>query len=118
MPPKLPPEIIHNIIKQMGTLSDPPLECNYLMNPSSWRLALADGVILPWLPELDPRTFSNKEAALSAGQGWNWELLVRQLAQTNIYKPKMILKDLPLGLRNRRRIWRLVEDILATKISR
>lgn len=118
MPPRLPPEIIHNIIKQMGALQDPPLQCNYLVDQSWWRLALRDGVVLPWLPDLDLQSLSRKEASLSAGQEWNWELLVRQLAQTDIYKPKMVLEDLALGLRNRRRIWRLVEDILATKVSR
>lgn len=102
----------------MGVLRDPPLECNYLMDQSYWRLALTSGIVLPWLKDLDLLIVSRKEASLYAGQEWNWELLVRQLAQTDVYKPKTILEDLPLGLRNRRRIWTLVEDILATKISR
>ena len=55
-----------------------------------------------------------KEAELRGGDEWNWELLVRQLAQGNLYEPGKVLKDLPLGLRNRRRIWRLVGDIMAT----
>ena len=55
-----------------------------------------------------------KEAELRGGDEWNWELLVRQLAQITLYEPGQVLKDLPLGLRNRRRIWRLVGDIMAT----
>ena len=73
-----------------------------------------NGVILPWLWDLDLRAVMRKEAELRGGDEWNWELLVRQLAQGDIYEPRKVLEDLPLGLRNRRRIWRLVGDIMAT----
>lgn len=41
---------------------------------------------------------------------WNWELLARQLSQIVIHDPYDKTLDLPLGLRNRRRIWRILEE--------
>lgn len=115
--PSLPPEIIHSIIEQLNPFSDPPLACHFLILPSHWRQALLDGTLLPWLSDLDPRIVMRKQAELQEGDEWNWELLVRQLAQGNLYEPRKVLEDLPLGLRNRRRIWRLVGDIMATEVA-
>ena len=41
---------------------------------------------------------------------WNWELLVRKLSIKTIHEPDDKSIDLPLQLRNRRRIWRLLEE--------
>lgn len=41
---------------------------------------------------------------------WNWELLVRQLARKKIHEPHDRSIKLPLQLRNRRRIWQLLEE--------
>ena len=112
--PPLPPEMIYQIMEHLHPFSNPPLSCNFLISPSYWRQALINGVILPWLWDLDLRVVMRKEAELQGGDEWNWELLVRQLAQGDLYEPRKVLEDLPLGLRNRRRIWRLVGDILAT----
>ena len=70
-----------------------------------------EGSVLPWLSNLDAEAVREKEE--SSSTVWNWELLVRQLAQSTIHEPGKVLENLPMGLRNRRRIWRLVEDILA-----
>lgn len=115
--PPLPPEIIHCIIEQLKPFSDPPLACQFVIFPSHWRQALLDGTLLPWLSDLDQRIVMRKEAELQEGDEWNWKLLVRQLAQDNLYEPRKVLEDLPLGLRNRRRIWRLVSDIMATEVA-
>ena len=88
------------------------LECEFEVAPSTWREALTQGY-LPWLRDLDVRGITLREAAKPQGQQWNWELLVRQLAQANLHEPRAVLYDLPMGFRNRRRIWRLVDDILA-----
>ena len=88
------------------------LECKLDHHPDDWRQALAEGY-LPWLWELDSAAIAQKEASKPHGQEWNWELLVRQLAQVNLHEPKIILMDLPLGLRNRRRIWRIIVDMLS-----
>lgn len=115
--PPLPPELIHQIIAQLDPFSNPPLQCNLLIAPKYWRQALQTGTLLPWLSDLDPKIVAKKEASLPAGEEWNWELLVRQLAQSDLYEPRKVLEDLPLGLRNRRRIWRLVGDIMATGVA-
>ena len=88
--------------------------------PSSlggWRELLSQGR-LPWLWDLDPDAIARKETLKPPNQEWDWELLVRQLAQVNILEPRAILKHLPMGLRNRRRIWRIIEDILSEEVDK
>ena len=46
-----------------------------------------------------------------ATPSWDYERLVRQLAQTEIHEWDGVISGIPVGLRNRRRIWRLIEDI-------
>ena len=90
------------------------VECRFEYHPSVWRQALSTGY-LPWLWDLEPPAVSDKEASKPHDQEWNWELLIRQLAQVNLHEPKAVLVDLPMGLRNRRRIWRIVEDMLSAE---
>ena len=87
------------------------LECTGQNSSSAWREGLLRGY-LPWLWDLEPAAFAQKEASKPLGQRWNWELLVRQLSQVEIHESRAVLEDFPIGLRNRRRIWRLVEDIV------
>ena len=84
--------------------------------PFIWREALFARKLLPWLPPLDSATIIAKDLDCPPHSQWNWELLVRQLAQSRIREPGNGLHGLAPGLRNRRRIWQLVEDILDTKI--
>lgn len=42
---------------------------------------------------------------------WDWELLVRQWAQKDVFEPGTYRQDLHLALRNRRRIWRILEEM-------
>ena len=74
-----------------------------------------NGALIPWLWDLEAQAVMKKESELQGDDEWNWELLARQLAQVNIHEPRKVLKDLPMGLRNRRRIWRLVGDIMDTE---
>ena len=101
---------------QLPPISDLSLECTLQICPSIWRKALAQSY-LPWLWDLDPDAIAQKEEAKPPEQEWNWELLVRQLAQVDLHEPKAILEDLPMGLRNRRRIWRIVEDMLSVEAA-
>jgi hypothetical protein len=74
--------------------------------------------ILPWLWDLD--IFALKSHPLAPDTGdipiyeaedfWDWELLVRTLAQVEVFEPGSLLEHAPLRLRNRRRIWRLLEE--------
>lgn len=88
------------------------------MLPSHWREALLAGNILPWLPELDRNEIGLKDQKCPQDGEWDWELLVRQLAQIRIRTARGDLQGLARGLRNQRRIWQLVENILGTKVSR
>lgn len=81
--------------------------------------------MFPWLWDLDSEiineySYRNRadqtekkeksSPSFSAENFWDWELLVRQLAQANAFEPGKPMERAPLGLRNRRRIWRLLED--------
>jgi hypothetical protein len=88
------------------------------------------GQIFPWLWDLEDACLDNKptqtpqnlaEVSLPlplplplpsyrAENFWDWELLARQLAQVDIFQPGSLMESAPLGLRNRRRIWRLLEE--------
>lgn len=51
-----------------------------------------------------------REKQRAGDDHWNWERLVRALAQVAIHEPQDKTLELPLGLRNRRRIWRLLDE--------
>lgn len=69
-----------------------------------------DSVALPWLWDLDIEAVFAKESSRE-GVIWDWEMLVRQLSQVTAFEPGNPLEDVHPGLRNRRRIWRIVEDM-------
>ena len=71
-----------------------------------WYDALASKKLFPWLWDLDVEAIRKKRQDGS----WDWELLGRQLSQVKIHQPSDETLRLPLGLRNRRRIWRLLEE--------
>ena len=103
---------------QLFPMRDLPSKCTVCTvqsSPSAWREALSQGYF-SWLWDLDPRAIAQKEESKPPAQEWNWELLVRQLAQVNIHEPKAVLEDFSMGLRNRRRVWRIVEDILSEQV--
>jgi hypothetical protein len=74
--------------------------------------------ILPWLWDLDisalqscPVTSNAADVpTFEAEEVWDWERLVRTLAQVEVFEPGHPLEHAPLRLRNRRRIWRLLEE--------
>lgn len=102
-------------LSQLPGIKDLSLECTTHSSSRAWREALARGY-LSWLWDLEPDAVVHKEASKPLEQEWNWELLVRQLAQVDLHEPRAVLENLPIGLRNRRRIWRLVEDILSEEV--
>jgi hypothetical protein len=89
------------------------LDCEYTYSPSWWCSALCNKQVFPWLWDLDVSVVHAKQ---QAGQ-WNWELLVRQLSQLKIHEPADATIKLPLQLRNRRRIWRLLEEARINDIA-
>jgi hypothetical protein len=69
-----------------------------------WREALVKKEMFPWLWDMDVDIVYSKTG------DWNWELLARKLSQVQIHEPTDTSLALPLALRNRRRIWRLLEE--------
>ncbi|CAH0057754.1 unnamed protein product [Clonostachys solani] len=69
---------------------------------------------LPWMWDLDEDVVSEKQHT----GDWNWELLVKKLSLTDISRPEDETLRLPLGLRNRRRIWKCIEDARLGDIQR
>ena len=104
-----------SIMEQLDWFHEPSLQCRFLDTPAEWLQALLQPALLPWLWDLDYEMLRMKERSKAKGREWNWELFVRQLAQPGIFEAGAVVKDLPLGLRNRRRIWRLVDDLLSAK---
>ena len=116
----LPPELAIPIMEHLKPFSDAPLTCTYIVLPMHWRRVLLSGTLLPWLWDLDQASdiwALNYEhfSQVPFATGGDWESLARLLAQVEVYEPFGLLEGLPLGLKNRRRIWRLVEDALSKK---
>lgn len=112
---QLPTEVMASITEAMRPFSDPPLECSFLLPPSYWLDALLHGSLLPWLWDLNEQAIMRKEKSKTAGREWNWELLVRHLAQCDTQEPRPAFwakVDPSFGLKNRKRIWDLVNEVL------
>ena len=113
----LPPELLKLIVHHIRPVHDLPLQCTAVLPPASWLEALLKDKLLPWLWDLDVRAVLDKEASKPVGREWKWEGLVRKLSQTALHKPRMIIDNLPFGLRNRRRIWRIVEEMYVGDVA-
>ena len=116
--PEARPPDLTSIMEQLDWFHEPLLQCRFLNPPGEWLQALIQSTLLPWLWDLDFEMVRRKEKSKRKGREWNWELFVRQLAQPDIFEAGSVVKDLPLGLRNRRRIWRLVDDLLSARLDK
>jgi hypothetical protein len=117
---QLPSELITSIMQQLHPFLNPPKQCTYLISPTYWLQALLDKSLLPWLWDLDAEAIMRKQDSGISGQQWDWELLLRQLAQSDDYEPEPVswaMDGIPLGLRNRKRIWDSVSNILDEDIG-
>lgn len=113
----LPSELLKLIVHHLEPLHDLPLQCTAVLPPASWLEGLLKDKLLPWLWDLNISVTLDKEASKPVGREWNWEGLVRKLSQTALHKPRMIFDDLPFGLRNRRRIWRIVDEMYVGDVA-
>lgn len=86
--------------------SDLPLQQTGLISQHWWRTFLLDQRRIGYLWDLP----SDIEIPEEQNKD-DWELLVRQLAQVDIFEPDNHLGDCPAGLRNRQRIWRLLQEM-------
>jgi hypothetical protein len=110
------PGTLDEIIAQYSPLENPTINPERTLSPSTWREMLFSGRVLPWLWDLDATLLKSqrlgslgKEKAYDANGVWDWELLVRELAQVDIFSDGELMANIQYGLRNRRRIWRLVD---------
>lgn len=89
------------------------LNCDYEISQDWWYERFVNRDMFPWLWDLDVAMIHEKQ---QSGR-WNWELLARQLSQVKIHEPNDDSLKLPLALRNRRRIWRLIEEARVDDIA-
>ncbi|KAH2160066.1 hypothetical protein KXW33_005286 [Aspergillus fumigatus] len=112
------PEGLHMVFKNLHPLINPPQTCTRSLPARLWRDLLFYGLILPWLWDLDVSALQSCPATsdavdvptFEAEEVWDGERLVRTLAQVDVFEPGQPLEHAPLRLRNRRRIWRLLEE--------
>ncbi|KAK6070699.1 hypothetical protein SCUP515_08308 [Seiridium cupressi] len=121
----LPQELRDRVVLFMGSFEGLSRHCTGLLPQETWLYILLSGRYLPFLWDLNVAAVEKLcEAKADGGIELNWELLVRQLSKgvwTNwkhhnsleaelelFCYPGMALPD---GLRNRRRIWQLVEEM-------
>lgn len=60
----------------------------------------------PWLWDFDTGCIRDKRLS----GPWNWKSLVHDLSQPDIHMPSNDALHIPVSLRNRRRIWRILEE--------
>ncbi|KAB8258127.1 hypothetical protein BDV32DRAFT_160064 [Aspergillus pseudonomiae] len=113
----LPTELQDIIYANLHPFINPEQTCTRLLPSRRWRDLLFNRQILPWLWDLDisalqscPVTSDTVDIRTYEADVWDWERLVRTLAQVEIFEPGHPLEHAPLRLRNRRRIWRLLEE--------
>lgn len=124
----LPADIRNQILEELSPFENPSLECSRILTSYDWLHALFDEhePIIPWLWDLDkdgdiiPRVWDRAMIeCFQKGEKferpelveWDWEKLVRQLAQTTVMCLGGVMDDAPLGIRNRRRIWMMLNEM-------
>ncbi|KAI0895203.1 hypothetical protein F4806DRAFT_470098 [Annulohypoxylon nitens] len=112
----LPPELRDHVCSFLASRNGMPGICNGLLPQWIWREVLLRGKCLPFLRDLDiavVKDFCTRRNQEHGTQEPNWELLVRKLSQEawSIWDAESSSLKVPNGLRNRRRIWQLVEEM-------
>ncbi|KAI2471117.1 hypothetical protein F4781DRAFT_388132 [Annulohypoxylon bovei var. microspora] len=112
----LPPELRDHVCSFLASRNGMPGVCNGLLPQWVWREVLLRGECLPFLRDLDiavARAFCAQWNRDHGNREPNWELLVRKLSQEawSIWDAESSSLKVPNGLRNRRRIWQLVEEM-------
>lgn len=96
---------------QMLSPLDNPLARDHIIKPEIWRTAITKSI--PWLWDLDLQKLEERDASRLPhyDAGWNWERHFRRLSEEHLEVFKQQLPGLAPGLQNRRRIWKLVEEM-------
>ena len=93
-------------------ITDSTLERTQCLTESYWREGLIKGRLLPFLWDLDVDSCQGDEIF---EMDRDYKLLVHQLSQLEFWAESG--KNVPPGLRNRHRIWRLVEEMYVGDIT-
>ncbi|RYP77633.1 hypothetical protein DL771_001001 [Monosporascus sp. 5C6A] len=122
----LPQELQDHVISYLETAEPLPSRCTRLLPQEHWKHMLVSGRHLPFLWDLDIAAVERYCASAddNAGTAPDWELLVRSLSQRLVRRgvqeggvsigPEANCYSrggFPNRLRNRRRIWQLVEEM-------
>ncbi|KAI1751836.1 hypothetical protein F4782DRAFT_531075 [Xylaria castorea] len=127
----LPQEITDQITAALEPFEEDwglPLQPTRVLPPNWWRKRLFSGKLIPWLWDLnedDVLSYRAKnfykhnpdDAVKDRERGkyifdenvWDWELLCRQLAQSNVMQGAGVLAGKSDQVWNRRRIWKLLD---------
>jgi hypothetical protein len=122
---QIAPELKQAIVDSLLPLRNLPLQCTRLLDQPYWKEMLMSGRFLPFLWDLDLDLLEAKASRLPGKLEWDWERLVRQLSQSGFldYAAKEVEfshygRPIPYGLRNRRRIWRILEEMKIDDMKR
>ncbi|KAL1618134.1 hypothetical protein SLS54_007374 [Diplodia seriata] len=109
---RLPQEMKDHILSFVFAEQHFPPDCTRLIPQTAWMDLLMQGQIVPYLWDLRRDEVEKKVAeGRDRGIEWDFELLVRRLCQSQSMADGAPLSSMPCGLRNRQRIWKLVEDM-------
>lgn len=109
---RLPQEMQDHILSFVFTEQHFPPDCTYLIPQGAWMNLLLQGQVVPYLWDLDRDQVEKKVAeGRERGVEWDFELLVRRLCQARSMADGAPLAGMPAGLRNRQRVWKLVQDM-------
>lgn len=114
----IPGQLQEQIVDDFHPFIDRDIQRTCELSPTIWRELLFQGQLLPWLWDLDPAILQGRPPTLAGNDAqtyatediWDWEQLVRQLAPPDAFEPGNLMENAPLRLRNRRRIWRLLDE--------
>ncbi|RYP76562.1 hypothetical protein DL771_001631 [Monosporascus sp. 5C6A] len=112
MEARLPQELMYHVMENMEPFVDESLTCTRVLPPRWWHDKLFTHHIIPWLWDLDLNVLEATRVAqgidIEDESCWDWELLVRQLSQSNVLEAGGILHGASDQLWNRYRIWTLL----------
>lgn len=97
-------------LRALHNVKDLNLCCEFTHTDRAWRSLLLDKTVFPWLWDLTLSSLPMRPKDSPEDKLWNWELLVRKLSQIVIHEPEDATLNLPFELKNRRRIWRILDE--------
>ncbi|MCJ1237543.1 hypothetical protein MMC14_005529 [Varicellaria rhodocarpa] len=111
----LPPELFNTITTLLHPFRNPSLTPSRVLPPIWWREALIAGTFTPWLWDLNAeacRRYDEDDGEDEQSEDDQKRSDAAVNDESDVEKPASLIDaKVPLGLRNRRRIWGTVEEI-------